>query len=315
MRTLLFALLVALAAAAGAVAWSFRAAPLPVDGDFVLKIPAAQPPEAMKLAVLPTGRIASKAGLAYRGGALGEERQFGMAPVLVQHPRGNVLIDAGLGRNAAQHWQRQPRLQRAMSDCVLETPAADLLQAAGLAPAQLTGVLLTHAHWDHVSGLEDLPGVPVLLPQAELDFIGSGHRMARLAASLGALNYRVYEFADGPYLGFETSHDLFKDGSVVVVPAPGHTPGSVVVFVTPPGDAREAFVGDLMWQREGIELPAERPWLTRRIADVEPPLVRRWIVHLHRLQRAMPDLVVVPAHDLRPIAALPRLAPASGAPS
>ena len=67
---------------------------------------------------------------------------------------------------------------------------------------------------------------------------------------------REYGFDGGPYLGFDRSHDLYGDGSLVIVPAPCHTSGSIVVFVTLPGGrqaepathltrrARSGIVGD-----------------------------------------------------------------------
>lgn len=93
-------------------------------------------------------------------------------------------------------------------------------------------ILLTHSHWDHVSGLPDFPGVPVwVTPQVP------------------------------------SSHDVYGDGSIVVVPVPGHTPGGVIIFVTLHNGTRYAFVGDLVWQLEGITQREERPWITRRSAD------------------------------------------------
>ena len=47
------------------------------------------------------------------------------------------------------------------------------------------------------------------------------------------------------------------------VPAPGHTPGSIIVFVTLPKNVRYALVGDLVWQREGLTGLEERPLLSR----------------------------------------------------
>jgi N-acyl homoserine lactone hydrolase len=99
---------------------------------------------------------------------------------------------------------------------------------------------------------------------------------------------------------------VFGDGSIVLVPAPGHTPGSIIAFLTLPSGSRYALVGDLVWQREGIELPAERPWLSRLLADADPAGVRRWIVLMHQIASNMPDLLIVPAHDARVFERLPR---------
>lgn len=305
MKKILIGLLALSLAAAATLASSFRPEVLPAGEDAAVAIPSVTPPPGMSVAVLHTGKMYSKAGLAYRGGALGEERVFGMAAILVRHPQGALLIDAGFGRNVDAHVLTTPWLMRKTSRYEKEAPAADQLRAAGVDPAGLRGIVLTHAHWDHVSGVEDFPGVPVWVTQAERDFIASGHIGARLATSFGELPYRIYGFADGPYLGFEASHDVFKDGTVVLVPSPGHTPGSVIAFVTPPGERRYAFVGDLVWQREGIEIPAERPWLSRRLVDVDAPQVRNGIVRLHGLSKVVPGLVVVPAHDRRVLDTLP----------
>jgi hypothetical protein len=58
---------------------------------------------------------------------------------------------------------------------------------------------------------------------------------------------------------------------------------------------------------EGVEIPAERPWLARRLADVNDEQVRTVVVRLHMLKDRFPELVVVPAHDERVWATLPTL--------
>ena len=103
---------------------------------------------------------------------------------------------------------------------------------------------------------------------------------------------------------------MYGDGAVVIVPAPGHTPGSVIVFVATPDGRRLAFLGDLVWQREGITHRQERPWIARRSADVDAARVRAGIRHVAALAARFPDLVLIPAHDGRGFAALPPL-PAS----
>lgn len=287
-----------------ALAWTFTAETLPVTGDYAVKIPAATPPPQMKLAALFAGTMDSQAMFAYRGGKPGESRVFGMGGILVRHPQGTLLFDTGFGHNVDQHFLTTPFLMQATSKYHKETPVAEQLKAAGIS---LSGIVLTHAHWDHVSGIEDLPGVPVWVDRAEMDFIHSDAPMTALMRSFNGVQYQVYDFKDGPYLGFDHSLDVFGDGSVVLVPAAGHTPGSIIAFVSTPDGKRYALLGDLVWQKEGLEIPAERPWLPRRMVDWDEQAVRGLIVRMYRLQQAMPNLIMVPAHDRRVWEQLPKL--------
>ncbi|SEQ02700.1 Glyoxylase, beta-lactamase superfamily II [Solimonas aquatica] len=290
----------------GALLWSFLPQRLDVPQPGVITLPPGPAGVPVQLAVMHTGSMQAKAFFAYRGGGL-EDREFGMDVVLLKHPRGLLLIDAGFASAWPQHLAATPALLRTLSRTQGGESAALQLAKVGIQPPQLAGVLLTHAHWDHVSGLADLPGVPVLVNAEEKHFIEHGGEMSALARSLGKLNYQLYDFEHGPYAGFAASHDVFGDGSVIVVPAGGHTPGSVIVFVHS-GARVYAFIGDLAWQHEGVDLPAERPWLARSIVDVNPATVRADLAQLHRLAAANPQLLIVPAHDHRVMQTLPQLA-------
>ena len=91
-----------------------------------------------------------------------------------------------------------------------------------------------------------------------------------------------------------------------IVPAAGHTPGSVIVLVTLPSQ-RYAFVGDLAWQREGITEREERPWLMRSLADQDADAVRANLVAMNAIVTAYPQIALVPAHDARAFAGIPKL--------
>lgn len=301
-------LAVVVGAATLVLSLSFRAATLPVDASQPApQLPMPMRTEGVSLHAVKAGLMSSSAAMAYRGGGFGDRRDFGMGAILVHHPLGSLLFDTGFGRDVDQHVKTTPLLMRLTSSYTKEPTVAEQLTQAGVKNDDLVGIVLTHAHWDHVSGLPDLPGVPVLVNQLELDFIRSGDAATRLARRFSDVPYRVYRYSGGPYAGFERSLDLFGDGSVVLVPAGGHTPGSIIAFVTTSDGGRYALVGDLVWQREGVDLPAERPWVSRMLVDDDATRVRELLVQLHRLQQANPGLVIVPAHDRRVWDALPAL--------
>jgi N-acyl homoserine lactone hydrolase len=289
------------------LATTFSAAPLPAPAPLVGPLPPASPPAEMGLFQLPTGVIARSAAFAYRGGAFSDKRSFSMAAALVKHPEGDLLIDSGFGRGIDAHFQAMPAGFRAMTSYERLRSAAEQLDAAGYDRRRLRGIVLTHAHWDHASGLQDFPDTPVWVTAEERAFIREGGSLTVVAREFGGDHYEIYAFEGGPYLGFPRSHDVHGDGSVVIVPSPGHTPGSVIVFVALPDGKRHAFVGDLAWQREGITEREERPWLQRTAVDADAAGVREGLLRMAAIHERFPGVNLVPAHDARGFAVLPGL--------
>jgi len=265
--------------------------------------PAVQLPDTSVFA-LPTGSYSSRAAFAFRGGSFFDVRPFTATPVLVRHVAGDLLIDAGFGRAFEQHLRTLPRFRRAAH--LVHTPVVDQLIAAEYDLSHLTGILLTHSHWDHVSGIADLD-VPVLITAAEIEYARNARDDKVFAVVSQDRRLITIGFDDGPFEGFPASHDHFGDGSVVVVPAAGHTSGSVIVFVRTARE-RYAFIGDLAWQLEGVERVVERPWLMRRLADSDPTRVREDLIRV----AALADRYhIVPAHDARAFRGIPTLSAAA----
>ena len=286
---------------------TFSPAPLPKPSPYTGPLPSANPPEEIAVFALITGVNHRVAAYGYRGGSLFERREFSMAGALVRHPKGDLLIDTGFGRNIDQQFRSMPAIFRAITFYSLWQPAVDQMQASGYDRKSLRATLLTHSHWDHVSGLPDFPGVPVWVTAKEHEFIRQSGPMDFCKLFTG-IRYEEYGFEGGPYLGFPASHDIYGDGSIVVVPAPGHTPGGVIIFVTLHDGTRYAFVGDLVWQLEGITQREERPWITRRKADTDPQGTRENLLRMIAVKERMPELNIVPAHDMRAFAQIPKFA-------
>ena len=250
---------------------------------------------------LPTGSYTTRAALAFRGGSFRDKRQFASTAVLVTHPAGDVLIDAGFGVHAEQHIDSLPSFRRSPHD--LGDPVSAQLDAVGYNLERLRGVILTHSHWDHVSGLDSLD-VPVHLTREERQY--ADHARGDTVFERVIADRRVVEYAfDGPpQSGFPASHDFYGDGSLVIVPAGGHTTGSVVIFVTTSDGPRYAFIGDLAWQLDGVTRGVERPLLMRMMADSDPAQVRRDLALIRSLSERYQ---IVPAHDARGYAGILRV--------
>ena len=274
-------------------------------------LPGASPPPGMAIYQLPTGTYETRGAFAVKGGSFRDKRHFAATAILVQHPQGDLLIDAGFGSDVAAHLAELPRIQRAPHQ--VATTVSEQFDAAGYDRGRLLGVLVTHSHWDHVSGLDGL-WVPIWINSGERRY-AAGDPGGKVFRSVSAGHeIHQYELTGAPYLGFASSLDVHGDGSVVVALAGGHTTGSVVIFVTVPSGQRYAFIGDLTWQLDGISRRVERPLLLRKLADSDPGQVRQGLLRVIALAGLMQ---IVPAHDLSAYDGIPRLparlAPAPGA--
>ncbi len=140
--------------------------------------------------------------------------------LLLQRGRDNILIDTGPGGKAAPEFDLSAHLAQ-----------------AGLAPGDITAVLLTHAHFDHLGGLLDEHDRPVFTAAEyfctaeEIDFWMAPKpdlsRMLFKPAPFIASARRVFEHV--PFTRIKPDTKL-PDGLTPVL-APGHTPGHMTVRI------------------------------------------------------------------------------------
>lgn len=103
-------------------------------------------------------------------------------------------------------------------------------------------------------------------------------------------------YKSGPYLGFDSSDDIYGDGTIVAVPLPGHTPGSQGVFLKL-GERRVRLIGDATDLLEAAVrgLPKSPP--IRAATDAEPQLADAQAKRLSDFHAVHPEIALVPAHD------------------
>jgi N-acyl homoserine lactone hydrolase len=126
-----------------------------------------------------------------------------------------------------------------------ELPAA--MAAAGLELDDVSEVVLTHAHGDHIDGLVHVRA-RVLINEAELRFLSSptARVMRRVLRQPLPPGFAPEPFAldDGPFGAFQRSRAVSDDGRIVVVDTPGHTPGHVSVICIDDSGRHVMLAGD-----------------------------------------------------------------------
>jgi N-acyl homoserine lactone hydrolase len=227
-----------------------------------------------------------------------------VAGLLVRHPAGDVVIDVGNSSHFREEIARYPFAQRIFLERVpgssqLVSTAPDALRAVGVNPTALRWVILSHAHVDHAGGLVDLPEAPVLLPRAESAFFASARGTVDVVPEhADALSGRTHEltFQARPYENFERSHDVFGDGSIVLVPLSGHTPGSVGTFVNVSPSKRFFHVGDAVNVLEAVERRVTKS-IVMTSTDHDKPRADQVVAQLAQLHEHAPNIMILPAHD------------------
>jgi glyoxylase-like metal-dependent hydrolase (beta-lactamase superfamily II) len=172
--------------------------------------------------------------------------------VVVRSGGRTILVDAGLGVEFPDFPRAGQTVHR--------------LQAAGIDPAAVTDVVLTHLHMDHVGGLltEGLkerlsPDLRVHVATAEAEFWESpdfSHTdmPAPVPDALRSIASRFLNEYRGQMRTFETEYEVAP--GVLISRTGGHTPGHSIVRVASGGDAL-TFAGDAVFE-PGFENPEWR---------------------------------------------------------
>jgi glyoxylase-like metal-dependent hydrolase (beta-lactamase superfamily II) len=238
-----------------------------------------------------------------------ESAKFGPATasgVVVRHPGGDVLIDAGVSMNFDDEIEVYDRPHRRwykrLPGLLKPKTAFDtLLSDADVDPNALQWFIPTHPHIDHVGGYVQMPPVPVLLDRSDLETVERARKAVTfevVPAHAEALSPNITPMRYEPlaYEIYDRSFDLFHDGTVVIVPLHGHTPGSVGVFISKADGTRTFLIGDAANERRAIERLRGRRRSLRR-TDSNPAAANRVLAGLHELAEADPSIRIVPAHE------------------
>jgi len=153
-----------------------------------------------------------------------EVRELAVPCYVVEHPRGRLLWDGGLPSALASTpgWQAD-----GVGGAVrLDRTLAEQLATLKLGMDAFDYVAFSHMHFDHVGVANELRGGTLLIQRAEHDAA-----LAETPAAPG-FDVKLYEgLRTARTQMLDGDHDVFGDGRVRIIAAPGHTPGHQVLFV------------------------------------------------------------------------------------
>lgn len=255
------------------------------------------------VSIIKTADWMSREGFLYSGGRWLAERKGVHSAVLIRHSERVMLFDTGLGRNIGRQFiDRMPFWLKPFMAYENHQPARDLL-VEEVARNPIRTIILSHLHWDHISGLEDFHDAEeVWVTKEAYDWLMASNAEEKLyieqfLARHKKIKWRFIRFDSGPYENFEKSFDVFQDDRVVLVPLPGHSPGSLGMFVNLHSGKRLFFTGDVTWVLESFQLLAHKFWAARMLADHDQVKLEQTIRKVHQLMKLYPDMTVIPAHD------------------
>jgi N-acyl homoserine lactone hydrolase len=219
---------------------------------------------------------------------------------LVEHPRGRLLFDTGVHCQARVDPVGRLGEERSRRLTVKSGEGDDVvpqLARLGLTPQNVRYVANSHLHFDHCGGNEFFAGATFLVQRPELEAARRPGFVPSYSPSPIDFEHPLdYQMIDG-------EHDVFGDGTVILIPTYGHTPGHQSLLVRAGKGTQVVCASDACYTRENMD----RDVLPKILWN--PSIMRESLATLRKL-RDSAGATMFYGHDPEQWAATPR-APAA----
>ena len=162
----------------------------------------------MRLVPLEIGRVIAQRKIIDGGDG---SMVFPVPSWLIEHPDGLVLFDTGMHRDLQDSFDRigEATLAAFQPDFNHGEEVSARLDARSIRPSDVTHMVVSHLHFDHCGGTEEIPDARLVVQRAEWE---SAHD-ARMI-DLGIYNPDDYDHGHDLDL-IDGQHDIFGDGRIV----------------------------------------------------------------------------------------------------
>ena len=202
----------------------------------------------MKLQFLSAGRVRLKKSIYVKIADRSETFEAPVSSALIRHKQGNVLFDTGCHPSVVEHCEeRWGPLMKVMTPVMrAEDTLLPSLSCVGVHPDDIDVVVNSHFHPDHCGCNQFFRKATIMVHSREIE-----------AANAPAAEIAGYLRADWdhgqPTDAIEGERDVFGDGKVVLIPLPGHTPGTMGAQVNLDRDGSFLLVSDAVSLRENLD--------------------------------------------------------------
>ena len=185
------------------------------------------------------------------GENVGKSIEFSSTCWLIKRGSQWVLWDTGVPQstlNDPKGWSTLPKLIVYHLDKTITGQLAEI----GLEISDITYVVLSHTHGDHIGNVSLFPNSTIVMQRAEYSWIQSPDGTNDNVNQLKALARKLLGTPKHLQL-IDGDSDLFGDGSVTLVSTPGHTPGSQSLLVHLKNSGFIILSGDVVHLEENFE--------------------------------------------------------------
>ncbi|MBL8546505.1 MAG: N-acyl homoserine lactonase family protein [Hyphomonadaceae bacterium] len=183
------------------------------------------------------------------GSVNGQSRELIVPCYLIRHPDGDLIWDTGLPEAIAD-MPNGLTPESFPAHFVVPVKLTAQLAQLNLAPGDVEFVSFSHMHSDH-TGNGNLFAASTWIVDADerARMFDAEHR----ADPTDFNNYNQLENAQTRVIEGDGDYDVFGDGSVTIIQAPGHTPGHTMLLVRLPNAGPVLLAGDMYHLAESRE--------------------------------------------------------------
>ena len=197
----------------------------------------------------------------------------------VKYPHGWIMVDAAMDRELAT---APGSTGKFLDDNYTRMVAA--LRGAGL-------IVITHEHGDHIGTVAHSSVADELAPKTMLN-----RQQIESLLHRPKVTFTPFDSTKASrYIVIDYDRVLPIAPGVVLIKAPGHTPGSQVVYVKLASGREVILSGDVAWHRLGIETGKEKPDSASKQMGEDRAAIAGELAWLHQAEQAGVSVVV--SHD------------------